>query len=137
MLTELLLVSVEPPKIRLRTSCGPFLKAQQWVVIGLRRELYGGYTYKTCYVACSCRATNDLDNKTTLIHAYNRYPPQTIRAYLEDYGFPIDIDQYALSEMIQWVWRSAIRKKEGGNIQLAILSDRMSDLFKAWLGSDV
>lgn len=93
----------------------------------------GGYSYKTCYVACSCRATNDLDHKTTLIHAYNRYPPQTIRAYLEDYGFPIDIDQYALSEMIQWIWRSAIRKEKDGNIQIAILSDRMLELFKEWL----
>lgn len=93
----------------------------------------GGYSYKSCYIACSCRATNDLDHKTTLIHAYNRFPPQTIRAYLEDYGFPIDIDQYALSELIQWVWRSAIRKREHGNIQLAILSDRMLNLFKGWL----
>ena len=92
-----------------------------------------GYSHGDCYVSCNAKATNNYSNKRVLVHAYNRHPPQVVRAYLEDYGFPIDIDQYALSELVQWVWRSAIRNKE--DIQISILSNRMRDLFIDWLES--
>jgi hypothetical protein len=96
-----------------------------------RKVTVSGYSSEECYVACNCKATNKLAHKTVLIHAYNRFPPQVIKAYLDDYGFPVNADQYALSELVQWVWRSAIRNEEP--IQVAILSTRMDAIFKAWL----
>jgi len=36
-----------------------------------------------------------------------------------------------LSEMVQWVWRSAIR--EGNEIVLYVPSERMRNLFTNWL----
>lgn len=92
-----------------------------------------GYSHQECYVSCNAKATNKLSHKKVLVHAYNRHPPQVVRAYLEDYGFPIDIDQYALSELVQWVWRSAIRN--GEDVHISILSNRMRDLFRRWLES--
>lgn len=44
-------------------------------------------------------------------------------------------DDYALSEMIQWVWRSAIR--DGKEIWVYIPSRRMRELFQNWLNGFV
>ena len=43
----------------------------------------------------------------------------------------IDENKYALSEMIQWIWRSAIRN--GEDIYIYIPSRRMRDLLLEWL----
>ena len=63
----------------------------------------------------------------------NRYPNQTIKAYLQDYGCDVDSDVFALSELVQWVWRSAIRNNQV--ITLCIASSRMKKLFIEWLDS--
>lgn len=89
------------------------------------------YSAKNCYVYCGCRATNEFNERHTLIHALYRHPNVTVKSYLEHYGFKVDIDNFALSEMIQWVWRSRIREKKP--INLCILSRRMHILFERWL----
>lgn len=45
-------------------------------------------------------------------------------------GVQPDQDGYALSVMVQWLWRSAIR--EGKDIEVYIPSERMRDLLIAW-----
>lgn len=90
-----------------------------------------GYSPETCFVGCSSRATNDYAHKNVLVHAYNRYPNAKIISYLQDYNFIVDTDRFALSEMLQWIWRSQIRKDKP--IQLCIISDRMRGLFVDWL----
>lgn len=90
-----------------------------------------GYSAEECYLYCGTKATNKYSHKNVLVHGFNRHPMQAVRTYLHDYGFPIHPDDFALSEMIQWIWRSNIR--EGGKIKLCILSKRMRDLFTKWL----
>ena len=46
-------------------------------------------------------------------------------------GIKVSQDEYALSEMIQWIWRSAIRNDE--KIYIYIPSERMRNLLKNWL----
>lgn len=92
-----------------------------------------GYAAKDCYVFCSARATNDYADKHTLVHALYRHPNLTLEQYLQHYGAKIDKDVFALSELIQWIWRSRIRNKE--SINLSILSTRMRILFEDWLNS--
>lgn len=84
------------------------------------------------YLHSSARATNLYSHKKVLVHAYNRYANIPVKAYLQDYGCPPDDDKYALSEMVQWIWRSQIRN--GLPIELCIVSTRMEKLFKTWLG---
>lgn len=86
------------------------------------------------WIATSTRATNDYAHKTHLVHAFNRYPNTTIQAYLQDYGEGVNQDVFALSELVQWVWRSAIRNKEP--ITLCIIPTRMRKLFINWLNED-
>ena len=90
-----------------------------------------GYSAKECFLYCATRATNDFSHKKTLVHAFNRHPIQPVYVYLSDYGFPVYRDEYALSECIQWVWRSAIRN--GEEITIFFLSSRMEGIFKMWL----
>lgn len=90
-----------------------------------------GMPVDECFVSCNARATNDYAHKWMLLHLYDRHPHQALKAYLEDYGFPIDRDRYALAELIQWVFRSRIRK--GEPIKLAIFSKRMRTIFMNWL----
>lgn len=91
------------------------------------------FSAKDCYVYCACRATNQYAHKKTLIHGVYRHPNVTLQSYLTNRGYPIDVDTFALAELIQWVFRSAIRNKEP--ISLCILSVRMRRLFSEWLTS--
>lgn len=56
-----------------------------------------------------------------------------MKHYFELQGIKVDEDAFATSEMIQWIWRSAIRK--GEPITLYIPSDRMRNLFIKWLNN--
>lgn len=85
------------------------------------------------YLYSGTRATNDYAHKSVLVHAYNRHPNLVVNNYLTQYNSPPDSDVFALSEMIQWVWRSRIRK--GEPIELCILNKRMEKLFRQWLYS--
>lgn len=83
----------------------------------------------------SARATNDYAHKKVLLHLYNRYANIPVKAYLQDYGYSPDDDKFALSELVQWAWRSSIRN--GQPIDLCIVSPRMDKLFRNWLGVPV
>jgi len=54
-----------------------------------------------------------------------------LKRYFEEHGCTVNEDRYALSEMVQWVWRSAIR--DGKEISIYIPSLRMRTLLKDWL----
>lgn len=84
-----------------------------------------------CYLPCSSIATNLYKNRTTMIHCINRWPNTVVKAYMQEKGFPLNDDVFALSELVQWVWRSAIR--EGKPINLCIVSERMRKRFEIWL----
>jgi hypothetical protein len=83
------------------------------------------------FVFSSCKGTNIYSHKTVLFHAYNRYPDVPVSVYLNDYGHPCDPDKFALNELIQWIWRSAIRNDK--EIQVCIVSSRMRELLEKWL----
>lgn len=87
-----------------------------------------------CWLYSGCRATNLYAHKWCLVHVYDRYPLQAVASYLDDFGYRIDNNTFALSEMLQWIWRSRIRK--GEKITLAIGSKRMYNLFVNWLATD-
>lgn len=86
---------------------------------------------QSCFIPCSARASNEYAHKKVMIHAFNRYPNQAVKCYLESVGAPMDQDRFALSEMVQWIWRSCIRN--GEPVTVIVLSKRMNRLLKEWL----
>jgi hypothetical protein len=92
-----------------------------------------GKGYTNGFIAVNERATNDYANKQTMIYFANRYlDPNTID-FFRSGSIEVDIDQWALAELIQWIWRGCIRKNEPMN--LYIPSKRMRSLLKDWLNS--
>ena len=83
------------------------------------------------FVPCNARATNDYANRRTLIYLLNRYPNPEYKKYFSVRGYSLDENQFALSEMLQWIWRSAIRNNEP--INLFVPSSRMRKLLCDWL----
>ena len=53
------------------------------------------------------------------------------RQFYELHGIEVDEDTYALSIMVQWIWRSAIR--DGQEVYLYIPSSRMRNLLINWM----
>lgn len=84
-----------------------------------------------CFVACNARATNDFMERTNCLYLINRFPLLEVKNYFNARGCPIDDNIFSLSEMIQWIWRSAIRM--GKSINLFIPSSRMRKLLLNWL----
>lgn len=84
-----------------------------------------------CYIPTNARASNEYSMKDVMVHVYNRYPNVRVTNFLNVYNVRHSQERYALNELLQWVWRSAIR--DGNPIHLAILSKRMRDLFITWI----
>ena len=87
----------------------------------------------SCFVSSNARGTNTYSDRNVLVYACNIYPNPYITNFFIDNGVHFDEDAYALSALIQWVWRSAIRKPEPQPIQLYIVSRRINGLFERWL----
>lgn len=102
-----------------------------WTVYKPYKSKAGGGGYKSGFVACNARATNEYANKHYLAYCVNRFFDPLMKQYFSESGVRIDEDGYALSEMIQWIWRSAIRN--GEDIWIYIPSNRMRRLLQNWL----
>ena len=86
-----------------------------------------------CWLAAQTRATNDYSHVTHIVHAYNRHPNVAVISYLQDFGVPVGADTFALSELIQFLWRGCIRN--GQPMHVCIFSSRMEKLLRNWLDS--
>lgn len=65
------------------------------------------------------------------MYMINRYLNPYVKKFFEGYNIMVDEDGYALSEMIQFIWRSAIRNNEP--IYCYIPSKRMRDLLQGYI----
>jgi hypothetical protein len=83
------------------------------------------------FVHIGSRATNEFGDRKHLCYPVNRYLNPFITKFFFKQGIKIDQDGYALSEMVQWIWRSAIRN--GEKINIYIPSERMRNLLTTWL----
>ena len=90
-----------------------------------------GKGYSNQFVSCNCRSTNDYIDCYNLAYCVNIYLHPAVTQFFRQRNIQIDEDLYAVSEMIQWIWRSRIRR--GENINIYIPSARMRNLLNAWL----
>lgn len=90
-----------------------------------------GKGYSNSFVRFNARAENGYGDRTALVYALNVYMNVGRKLYLTSRGAEIDDDRYALSTMVQWIWRSAIRN--GHDIYIYIPSRRMRTLLINWM----
>ena len=85
------------------------------------------------FVPIGTRATNSYADKTDLAYLVNCFINPNLILGLKQFDVSVDEENYALSSLVQWVWRSAIRN--GEDINLYIPSKRMRNLFTGWIDS--
>lgn len=98
-----------------------------------------GYTQQTMddatipFASKNIKASNDYRNKNICVYTVNVYMHKHIYQYLSEcFGKDfVDDEGYALSEMIQFVYRGAIRDNKP--MVLYVFSERMYRLFTNWL----
>ena len=95
----------------------------------IRQLISKGFTKR--HLAINARATNSYSNCTSVAYLVNRYLNPVIKNFFASRNIEVDEDGFALSEMLQFIWRSAIRNYEP--IQLYIPSSRMRGLLKQWI----
>jgi len=93
-----------------------------------------GSTERYGYLEHTAKATNEYDHIRGLMYWVNKYPSRRLQRFIKKKGSELNEDLYALSSMIQWVWRSRIRK--GEPIVVLIPSNRMRSLFIRWLNGE-
>lgn len=86
------------------------------------------------WIAVNARATNDYKDKTLLCYPVNRYTNPYLNQFFSKKDMEINQDEYAITELIQWMWRSAIREKE--SITIYIPSQRMRTLLHKFLNDE-
>lgn len=102
-----------------------------WTTFKDFKKLLQGGGYSKGFVAVNARATNNYRNKTNLAYCANIFINPILKQFFMQKNIEVDEDNYALSELIQWIWRSAIR--DGNKINIYIPSSRMRGLLIDWL----
>ena len=91
----------------------------------------------SCFVPSNARATNNYKKRWALAYCCNMYMNSMLRVFFEDFQgdkkITFDDDLFAISCLIQWIFRSRIR--DGESIQLYTPSNRMSSLFEQWVNN--
>lgn len=102
-----------------------------WTTFKSFKSKLKGKGYTNGFVSCNSRATNEYSDKCYLAYAINFYQKPSIKQYFSKNSIEFNEDLYALSSMLQWIWRSSIRLNKP--IHIYIPSQRMRNLFKDWL----
>ena len=84
-----------------------------------------------CFIPVNSRATNMYSDRYNLAYLVNVYPHPSVVKFFCKKDIEVNSDSYALSEMLQWIWRSRIRN--GLPVNIYIPSSRMRNLLEQWL----
>lgn len=87
--------------------------------------------FRSNFLQISARATNEYRDKSNVAYMVNRFADPNVKKFFAERGCSINEDHFALSEMLQWIWRSAIRDDKP--INLYIPSSRMRTLLTNWI----
>lgn len=114
-----------------------------WGDVPIDRRLWGSYKsalsklkgkgYTKAFLIFNTKATNNYRRTSHLVYSVNLFMNVVEKRFYNVHGVEVDEDTYALSIMVQWVWRSCIR--DGGEIYIYIPSRRMRTLLINWIQS--
>lgn len=90
---------------------------------------------EACFTAFNLRATNKYRHKTVLAFCLNRFMNPIEQHFFHQNNINVDEDLLALSDLLQWLFRSAIR--EGKPVNIYIPSKRMRELLQQWLKDEL
>lgn len=106
-----------------------------WTCFKAQKTKLKGSGYTKGFVSCNARATNEHRHRVNLAYMIDVHMNPVITTFIESRGVDAKNDQYALSSLVQWLFRSAIRDKKP--ITIYIPSERMRNLLFSWLNPSV
>ena len=89
---------------------------------------------KRRFVPCNTKATNEYKDATVAIYLCNRYQNVMLQGLFATKGINFDDNLFALSELLQFVFRTNIRDVESTKpVYVLVPNRRMRKLFAGWL----
>jgi hypothetical protein len=101
-----------------------------WTTFKEYQQPLSGKGYTKGFLSSNMRASNDYKDRTAVAYLVNKFFNPHIKNFFVKNGVEVDEDAFALSEMIQFIFRSAIR--ENREIKLYIPSSRMRSILRRW-----
>ena len=102
-----------------------------WTTFKDFKGILNGKGYSKGFVPLNMRASNDYCERNSIAYPVNRFLDPGIKHFFMKHNVEVDEDGYALSEMLQFIWRSAIRN--GQEVWVYIPSIRMRRLLEQWI----
>ena len=102
-----------------------------WTTFKSAQAKIEGKGYKESFLPVNARAVNNYGDRVCVAYLANRFVNPKLSYLCADNGDLFDQDAFATSEMVQFIWRSAIRY--GKPIQIYIPSKRMRTLLEKWI----
>lgn len=102
-----------------------------WTTFSQTKDILSNNGYASKFLSYNARATNEYANAKYLAYCVNVFYSPDIAQFFAKRGYTLDADAHALSDMVQWIWRSAIRN--GDEIWIYIPSARMRNLLNEWM----
>jgi hypothetical protein len=107
------------------------IEDRMWGTFSKAKIKLRGKGYTKNFVIFNERATNEYRNRKYLAYLANVYMDVEEKLFYQSLGVEIYEDTYALSTLVQWIWRSAIR--DGKEIWIYLPSIRMRRLLTNWI----
>lgn len=117
-----------------QNMCKSKSKDNMWTTFKNYKGKLKGKGYSKGFVSCNARATNEYRHKKNLAYTINVFNNPMIMKFFKKKNVDVDEDTYALSELIQWIFRSQLRDNK--EINIYIPSKRMRNLLIDWLDGD-
>jgi len=114
-----------------RNQCRTSSKLNMWTSFKMSQKILKGKGYTKGFVPCNARATNEFRYKVSVVYPLNRFIKPHFKKFFSQHGISLNDDLIALSDLIQYIWRSQIR--DGKPINLYLPSKRTRMLYLEWL----
>ena len=101
-----------------------------WTTYKKYQNQISGMGYAKSFTSCNLRATNLYKDKYNLAYLINVFLNPIVNNFFQQKGIRVNQDVYALSEVIQWLFRSRLRLGEEVNLYLP--SERMRRILEGW-----
>ena len=97
-------------------------------------KLYGpNGRFASSFLQLAARATNEYRHRNCMAYMVNRFVDPNVGKFFATKGIYVNTEEFALAEMLQWIWRGCIRDDQP--IELYIPSRRMRKLLQDWIES--
>lgn len=111
--------------------CPSSATQRMWSTYKESKHHLQGKGYTNGFVPFNKKASNEFKERNAAAYCVNLFMNVGQKIFYQSNGVEVDEDDYALSTMVQWIWRSAIR--DGEEVWLYVPSRRMRELLTTWI----